>query len=179
VRLNTTDRPDQWGWRGGPEKIDIILQSINTGLNNAFDVYMAQGGAGAWAASDASGRHGTCAHMWGSLPGFDVAQCKADCKEARLGDGVHRISHSDADYDRCLMLCDRARCPAADGTRESCARGCAKAPTKDPLCAARCRVSCAAAGHAPRSTWADEFDNFWAKNLQDTPLCDDIPADDA
>ena len=61
-----------WQWpSSGPESIDIIMQSINTGLNNAFDLYMAQGGAGAWASNDAFGRHSTCSHLWGNVPGFN------------------------------------------------------------------------------------------------------------
>jgi hypothetical protein len=54
VRLNTS--VGDWQWPGAPEHIDLILQSINTGLNNAFDVYMAQGGAGAWSSNMAFGR---------------------------------------------------------------------------------------------------------------------------
>ena len=62
-----------WQWpSSGPESIDIIMQSINTGLNNAFDLYMAQGGAGAWASNDAFGRHSTCSHLWGNVPGLHL-----------------------------------------------------------------------------------------------------------
>ena len=60
LRLNTTYDISGKGWRwpkSGPERIDIIMQSVNTGLNNAFDLYMAQGGAGAWASNEAFGRH--------------------------------------------------------------------------------------------------------------------------
>ena len=168
MRLNTTDRPGAWRWPGAPERIDIILQSINTGLNNAFDVYMAQGGAGAWAENVAFGRHGTCAHMWGNLPGFNLESCQDDCHRQT---GV-----TDA---RCLELCAKAQCPAGDtdGTYEKCKANCHGA---DALCVARCRVSCPADGHAPASTWPSEFsENIWSKNLLDTPLCTgDIPTDD-
>ena len=46
LRLNTSAEVSGKGWQwppSGPESIDIIMQSINTGLNNAFDLYMAQG----------------------------------------------------------------------------------------------------------------------------------------
>ena len=45
LRLNTSAEVSGKGWQwppSGPESIDIIMQSINTGLNNAFDLYMAQ-----------------------------------------------------------------------------------------------------------------------------------------
>jgi hypothetical protein len=74
LRLNTSAEVGGKGWQwpsSGPESIDIIMQSINTGLNNAFDLYMAQGGAGAWASNDAFGRHSTCSHLWGNVPGFN------------------------------------------------------------------------------------------------------------
>jgi len=69
-----------WQWpSSGPESIDIIMQSINTGLNNAFDLYMAQGGAGAWASNDAFGRHSTCSHLWGNVPGLHLIALLIAC----------------------------------------------------------------------------------------------------
>jgi hypothetical protein len=40
--------------------VDVIMQSINTGLPNAFDVYLPLGGAGAFDQSS------TCSYVWGS-----------------------------------------------------------------------------------------------------------------
>lgn len=46
--------------------IDVIMQSVNTGLTNAFDIFQAQGGAGAF-----GGDVTACDILWGSKePGF-------------------------------------------------------------------------------------------------------------
>ena len=94
LRLNTSAEVGGKGWQwpsSGPESIDIIMQSINTGLNNAFDLYMAQGGAGAWASNDAFGRHSTCSHLWGNVPGLHLIaplialDCTSNCtRRARI-----------------------------------------------------------------------------------------------
>lgn len=47
------------------KKVDLILQSINTGLPNAFDVYLPLGGAGAFNNSP------TCSYVWGSNDKID------------------------------------------------------------------------------------------------------------
>lgn len=161
IRLNT----DGWNQTQGtpvPKHIDVILQSINTGLNNAFDIYMAQGGAGAWSSNMAYGRHGTCSHVWGNVPGFNYRECEQNCIDRKLP------------KQRCLHLCDRARCPSGESaTYEECAATCTGGSNVSVAkCTATCRIHCPQASVAQTSTWPAEFrENIWAKNLLDTPLC--------
>ena len=72
--------------------------------------YMAQGGAGAWASNDAFGRHSTCSHLWGNVPGFNHTNCAEACAQ-------HGANGTGA--PRCLQLCDAARCPHGNGTYEN------------------------------------------------------------
>ena len=172
LRLNTSADVGGQGWQwpnpSGEHHIDIIMQSINTGLNNAFDLYMAQGGAGAWASNDAFGRHSTCSHLWGNLPGFNHSDCLAACKKKQKP------------TEECPRLCDAARCPHAGGTFEACVRSCPLG--NSPLtkfCRSKCRTHCPLSKAAPLSTWdRHSVNNFWGQNLQDTPLCSNIPDDD-
>ena len=172
LRLNTSadvgGDPWQWPNPSGEHHIDIIMQSINTGLNNAFDLYMAQGGAGAWASNDAFGRHSTCSHLWGNLPGFNHSACLAACEKEQ------------APTKECPRLCDAARCPHADGTFEACVRSCPIGNLPESsYCRSKCRTHCPLSTAAPLSTWdRGSVDNFWGQNLQNTPLCSNIPDDD-